>query len=116
MSRLIAALQTTVLLAGLFILTVPADLACCTGVAEIHGPSCCDSADTNAMAASCCAGDQVPLARHAEPQAPPPILQAVNLLPVAVQHPVAGLPLRGRTTYPPPPGDELFRLHSAFLI
>ncbi len=116
MRRLIAALQTTVLLAGFLVLAVPADLACCAGVAEVHGPSCCESAYMDAVAESCCAGDQVPPARLAEPQLSPPPLVSVTLPPAPVLHSVARLPQLGRTADSFPPDGGLFTLHAAFLI
>lgn len=116
MNRLVAAFQSIVLLAGLLVLAVPADLACCAGVAEVHGPSCCESADTNALAESCCAGDQGPLALRSEPPLAPLPPVVVALPPAAVLQPVARLPQLDETTHAFPPDGGLFTLHSAFLI
>lgn len=114
MNRLVAALQATFLLAGLLILAVPADLACCAGMAEMHGPGCCEAAKIDAVARSCCRGGAAITART-DPPTPPP---SPTVLPPPATLYAAGRPPRpGETaTGPLPPGRYLFTLHASLLL
>ncbi len=115
MNRLTAALEAIVLLAGLFVLAVPADAACCAGVVEMHGASCCESAKIDAVARSCCEGDAVIAARTVPPTPPP--LPTTLVPPPTTLHAVgrSSLPA-GTATDPLPPSCALFTLHASLLL
>ena len=115
MRRALATLQPLVLLAALLLSPVPADLACCAGLAPAHGGDCCDSAGTNALAMSCCTSGDSSATSHSELRLAPPTVALTPRMAPATPAPLRlSLPLL--CLLPHTPDSSLYTLHSAFLI
>ncbi len=115
MRRLTATLQATLVLAGLLLLAMPAGLACCAGIVDVHGGDCCESAIADAMARECCEGGETAIGERPEHRGAPPVL-AISPLPAALRS-SAGLRVADVTASAQfPPDGGLFRLHSALLL
>ena len=94
---------------------VPVDVVCCAGLAPVHGDSCCEGADDNALARSCCDGGDSSVISHSKLRvAPPAVVLARPIVPATLSPRGGTLPRR--LVRPHPPDSGLFTLHSAFLI
>ncbi len=115
MRRLLAALQSALVLGGLLLLAVPVGLGCCADLIDPHGGDCCEAAITDAMARSCCEGGDAALSKPPDHQTPRPILAAaaIPVEPRAVSGPTPAIEVVGAQR---PPDGGLFTLHSALLL
>ena len=115
MRCLIAAVQATLVLAGLLLLAMPAGLACCADILELHGEDCCESASGDAMARSCCEGGETAIGGRSAHQGAPPAL-AIFQLPAArwanAQPRAGGEALSTQL----PPDRDAYALHSVLLL